>query len=89
MCRTNDGFEIAEADLKLRGPGEIFGTRQHGLPELKVANLFSDIKILKDVQRSVQTILNTDPELMSAKWKFIKNRIDSLFENLENTNIFN
>jgi len=89
MTETSDGFKISEKDLELRGGGEFFGTRQHGLPELKVANLFSDIKILKDVQRSVQTILNTDPELMSAKWKFIKNRIDSLFENLENTNIFN
>ena len=50
MCQTNDGFLISEKDLELRGPGDFFGTEQHGLPNFKIANLFQDIEILKQVQ---------------------------------------
>lgn len=56
LCESNDGFYISEQDLKLRGPGDFFGTRQHGLPELKVANLFSDTEILKDAQNAARDI---------------------------------
>ncbi|MDD6214639.1 MAG: ATP-dependent DNA helicase RecG [Firmicutes bacterium] len=56
MCRSNDGFYISEEDLKLRGPGDFFGTRQHGLPELKIANLFCDMDILKSAQKAATEI---------------------------------
>ncbi len=54
MKQTNDGFVISELDLKLRGPGDFFGTRQHGLPELKIANLYEDMEVLKQVQEAVK-----------------------------------
>lgn len=63
MQKTNDGFKISEKDLELRGPGEFFGTRQHGLPDLKIANLFTDIKILKIAQKEAVKILDIDPYL--------------------------
>ena len=53
MQQTNDGFIIAEKDLEMRGSGEFFGTRQHGIPEFKIANLFEDMEILKGVQSLV------------------------------------
>lgn len=56
MCISNDGFYISEQDLKLRGPGDFFGTRQHGLPEMKIANLFEDRNILKLSQQAAKEI---------------------------------
>ncbi|AIS52577.1 ATP-dependent DNA helicase RecG [Thermoanaerobacter kivui] len=63
MAETSDGFKIAEKDLEIRGPGEILGLRQHGLPEFKIANLFEDIEILKEVQKDVEELLAKDPKL--------------------------
>ncbi|MBS7298851.1 MAG: ATP-dependent DNA helicase RecG [Eubacteriales bacterium] len=63
MCESNDGFYIAEQDLKLRGPGDFFGTRQHGLPELKIANLFEDSDILVMAQNAANELLAKDSEL--------------------------
>lgn len=57
MCISNDGFYISEQDLKLRGPGDFFGTRQHGLPEMKIANLFEDKDILKLSQDAAKQIM--------------------------------
>ncbi len=62
MCRTNDGFKIADEDLRLRGPGDFFGSRQHGLPELKLAGM-SDMASLEDTQLAARLILADDPEL--------------------------
>lgn len=58
LCSSNDGFYISEQDLKLRGPGDFFGTRQHGLPEMHIANLFEDAKILEKAQITAKNILN-------------------------------
>jgi ATP-dependent DNA helicase RecG len=64
MVRTNDGFEISEADLQLRGPGDLEGTQQSGLPfELKIANLAQDGKMLEIARRTAMDILDEDPKL--------------------------
>lgn len=60
MVKSNDGFVISEKDLELRGPGDIFGIRQHGLPEFKIANLYRDMDILKEVQKVVKGIIDGD-----------------------------
>ena len=67
MCQTNNGFVISEKDLELRGSGEFFGTKQHGLPEFKIANLFEDIEILKKVQNVAIGIMEDDPNLTKEK----------------------
>jgi ATP-dependent DNA helicase RecG len=61
--KTSDGFKIAEEDLRLRGPGEFFGTRQHGLPELKVADLVEDFELLRMARRDAFAIVDGDPTL--------------------------
>ncbi len=61
MSTSNDGFVISEKDLEIRGPGDFFGTKQHGLPELKIANLYKDIEVLKLAQESAKDLLNKDP----------------------------
>jgi ATP-dependent DNA helicase RecG len=63
MKRTNDGFVLADMDLELRGPGDFFGMRQHGLPEMKIANLYKDVRILKETQLVAAQIAATDAEL--------------------------
>ena len=76
MQETNDGFIISEKDLELRGSGEFFGTKQHGIPEFKVANLFEDMKLLKLVQSAAIKILEEDPGLEEQKNIRLKNIID-------------
>ncbi|HZK33210.1 MAG TPA: ATP-dependent DNA helicase RecG [Tissierellaceae bacterium] len=78
--KSNDGFEISEKDLELRGPGEFFGTKQHGIPELKIANLINDMGILRVVQREAREIINMDPQLKWDKHKFLRKRIESMFK---------
>jgi len=63
LCSSTDGFKIAELDLKLRGPGEFFGTKQHGLPELKVADLIRDLRLLHEARRWAFKIIEEDPFL--------------------------
>ncbi|TCO78990.1 ATP-dependent DNA helicase RecG [Marinisporobacter balticus] len=75
MEETNNGFIISEKDLELRGPGEFFGTRQHGLPELRIANLFKHINILKQVQKEAEILMNEDKTLSLEKNSALKNRI--------------
>ncbi len=80
MCRTNDGFVISEKDLELRGPGDFFGTRQHGLPEMKIANLYKDIDVLKEAQQTAISLYKTDENLKKEENKLLKTRISQLFE---------
>ncbi len=63
MTETTDGFRIAEEDLKLRGPGEFFGTRQHGLPELRVASLVDDYDLLQLAREEASALVRKDPQL--------------------------
>lgn len=63
MVRTNDGFEISEVDLRLRGPGDLMGTQQSGIPELHIADLIHDVEILQTARAVAQRILDEDPEL--------------------------
>ncbi len=79
MQETNDGFVISEKDLELRGSGEFFGTKQHGLPEFKVANLFEDMNILKMVQALAIKILNDDPNLNKQENQILRRTIDKKF----------
>lgn len=81
MQETNDGFIIAEKDLELRGSGEFFGTRQHGIPEFKIANLFEDMTILKLVQSLAVKIENEDPKLELEKNKELKELVQDKFTN--------
>ena len=81
MCQTNNGFVISEKDLELRGSGEFFGTKQHGLPEFKIANLFEDIEILKKVQNVAIKIMDDDPDLTKEKNLELKKQIENKFKN--------
>lgn len=79
MVESQDGFYIAEQDLALRGPGEIFGTRQHGVPDLAIADLAKHIKILNDVKKEAEQIIEEDPFLESEKYTGLKKRVIKLF----------
>ena len=79
MCQTNDGFIISEKDLELRGSGDFFGTAQHGIPEMKIANLFEDIDVLKKVQRLANQIITEDSKLEQEKNNRLNNLIKTKF----------
>ncbi|MBP8640118.1 MAG: ATP-dependent DNA helicase RecG [Oscillospiraceae bacterium] len=79
MEHTNDGFIISEEDLKLRGPGDFFGSRQHGLPEMHIADLCTDVRILRDAQEAAQELLKADPDLTRPENENLRNRINELF----------
>jgi ATP-dependent DNA helicase RecG len=69
MVRTSDGFEIAEKDLELRGPGEFFGTKQAGMPSLRVANLIRDRKLLELAKREARRLLEAPPDEATSEEK--------------------
>ena len=72
LADTNDGFKIAEEDLRLRGPGDILGARQHGIPCLQNADLAADSELLQTAQQAAKAILQSDPELQNPENRFIK-----------------
>ncbi len=79
LCSTEDGFVIAEEDLKLRGPGEIFGTRQHGLPELNISDLVKNADILEKVRLAAKEIIERDPALTAPQHAILKQKIQKMF----------
>lgn len=80
MVKTSNGFEIAEKDLELRGPGEFFGTRQHGIPDLKIANLIKHIGILETVREEAKQLLANDKDLSLPEHAGIKEKIKKQFD---------
>ena len=79
MEASSDGFFIAEEDLKLRGPGEIFGTRQHGLPDLAITDLSKHMKILEQAKEEAKAMLADDPALDAPEHSALRRRITKLF----------
>jgi ATP-dependent DNA helicase RecG len=80
MRATNDGFRIAEEDLKQRGPGEFFGARQHGLPELRIASFAEDMLILNQAQTAAEDVFRRDPELALPENRGLAEQAARLFE---------
>ena len=80
MQETNDGFVISEKDLELRGSGEFFGTKQHGIPEFKIANLFQDMPVLKMAQSTAIKILEKDPKLEKKENEPLRKIIKEKFQ---------
>ena len=79
LTHTNDGFRISEEDLRLRGPGDFFGQRQHGLPTLKAADLSCDMRLLEEAQSAANDLLDGDPSLSDPGHALLRRRIDRLF----------
>jgi ATP-dependent DNA helicase RecG len=78
MVRTNNGFEIANTDLSLRGPGDLMGTQQSGVLDLLIADIAKDGKILQIARESAKSVLEDDPELIKDQNSNIKNHIATL-----------
>lgn len=81
MVKSDDGFKIAEKDLELRGSGDVFGTKQHGLPEFKIANIYEDMECLKEVQVAVSEIFADDPDLSKEENVLLRNLVSNKFIN--------
>jgi ATP-dependent DNA helicase RecG len=75
MCRTNDGFEVAEVDLQLRGPGDIEGTQQSGILNLKIADLAKDQQILQLARQAAGEILEEDPQLLKSENQILNKQL--------------
>ena len=75
FCRTTDGFEIAELDFRMRGPGDLLGSKQHGLPPLRIADLLRDVEVLKEARKDAQEVILADPELNQADWEKVKRMV--------------
>lgn len=82
LCSTNDGFKIADEDLKLRGPGDFFGSRQHGLPELKIADLAENVNILHDAQNAAKEIMNDYSNAENNTFRGLRAEVKMLFNNV-------
>lgn len=89
LKNTNDGFVISKEDLHLRGPGDFFGRRQHGLPQLKIADLFSDAQTVAQARDCAQRLLERDPDLSLPEHQGILQRCHAMLHAMEQTNTFN
>ena len=85
MCDTNDGFRIAEEDLRLRGPGDFFGSRQHGLPDMHVADLGTDTETLMKSKEAADRLLALDPTLSFPEHAALRDRVMMLTEKMDGT----
>lgn len=82
MCKTTDGFEIAEFDLKLRGPGDFLGYRQHGLPQMTIADLAKDVGLLQAAQQASAEILHDDPHLEKPEHRRLQEQVQAVVRNV-------
>ena len=80
LCKTGDGFVISEEDLKIRGPGDFFGERQHGLPEMHIADLGVNVNILQKARDEATALLESDPELKREENRALKEQVGFLLE---------
>lgn len=85
MTETIDGFVISEKDLELRGPGDFFGTRQHGIPELKIANLYKDMEVLKKAQEAAEILIRDDRLLEAEENRLLGQAVSEKFSGVMNT----
>ena len=80
LCRTSDGFAVAKYDLETRGPGDFFGSAQHGLPTLRVADLVQDTRTLRVAQDEAKALLAEDPNLIDPAHRALSDEVERLFE---------
>ena len=86
LCRTSDGFAVAKYDLETRGPGDFFGSAQHGLPTLRVADLVQDTRTLRVAQDEAKALLAKDPNLIDPAHRALSDEVERLFETAEAMN---
>ena len=79
MAKTTDGFEIARIDIRIGGPGDFLGTRQHGMPVLKIADLLTDVAVLQEVQQAAKKLLAKDPQLNNPEHHLLREKIRDMF----------
>ena len=79
LCETQDGFRIAEEDLRLRGPGEVLGTRQHGMPVFKVADLVGDLDLLQAARDDAAALVARDPRLREPDHRVLREMLRCRF----------
>ena len=89
MCETTDGFKIADEDLRLRGPGDFFGTRQHGLPKLKIADILTDTKILTQTQHLAMSIMEENRLFEREEYRQIAKLVARKIQSLQAVNAAN
>ena len=79
LCKTNDGFAIAEEDLRLRGPGDFFGSKQHGLPEMGLASFSYNMDTFQEAQSAAMDLLEKDPKLEAPAHQALRAHIQKMF----------
>ncbi len=79
LASTTDGFRIADEDLKLRGPGDFFGSRQHGLPEMKIANMMTDGEAIRETHAAASALLQKNPALEGEEYDLLRKAVNRLF----------
>lgn len=79
LASTTDGFKIADEDLKLRGPGDFFGSRQHGLPEMKIADMMTDGEAIREAHSAAENLLKKNPALSGEEYTLLRNAVNRLF----------
>jgi ATP-dependent DNA helicase RecG len=79
MCSTQDGFKVSQYDLDHRGPGDFFGKRQHGLPELKIADMMTDGEAIRETHAAAENLLKKNPALEGEEYKLLRIAVNRLF----------